>query len=88
MARGMVSSRTISTTSPGVGTLLRGDGVKVYNLSPVVLPQGVISLASLGPKFVPYTQSDPDTTRIDILNFCRTLLLIAQFHDSTFEDEG
>ena len=62
--------------------------VKVYNLSSVSLPEGAISLAALGPKFVPLTYSDPDQTKIDILNFSRLLLLRARFFGSTYEDES
>ena len=62
--------------------------VKVYNLSSTMLPEGAISVASLGPKFVPVTKSDPEQTKIDILNFSRSLLLRARFFGSTYEDES
>ena len=62
--------------------------VKVYNLSSVELTEGAISVAALGPKFVPTTASDAETTKIDILNFSRSLLLKARFHGSTYTDES
>ena len=62
--------------------------VKVYNLSSVVLPEGAISVAALGPKFVPLTPSDTEETKIDILNLSRSLLCTARFHGSNYEDES
>ena len=62
--------------------------VKVYNLSSVALPEGAISVAALGPKFVPVTASDPEQTKIDILNFSRTLLLRAKFYGSDYKDDS
>ena len=63
-------------------------GTKVYNLSSIRLPEEAVSVAELGPKFVPLTQSDTDQTKIDILNFSRTLLLRARFHNSDYQDES
>ena len=63
-------------------------GIKVYNLSSVTLSEEAISVAALGPKFVPLTPSDTEQTKIDILNFSRTLLLKARFHNSDYQDES
>ena len=60
--------------------------VKVFNLSSTSLPAGAISVAQLGSKYVPHAPSDLETTKIDILNFSRLLLLKAQFHNSTYND--
>ena len=63
-------------------------GIKVYNLSSIALPHEAVSVAALGPKFVPLTQSDPEQTKIDILNFSRSLLLRARFFNSEYKDES
>ena len=89
-AEGRISSQ-VGSTLPSGGTpriLTPTGNVKVFNLSSVVLPEGVISLACLGPKFVPYTQCDSETTKIDILNFTRSLLLAAEFHNTDYSDES
>ena len=79
----------MAATVPGHGTVLNSvNRVKVYNLSSVELPEGAISVAALGPKFVPFTKSDPETTKTDILNFSRLLLLKERFHGSTYTDES
>ena len=54
----------------------------------MVLPEGAISVAALGPKFVPLTPSDTEETKIDILNLSRSLLCTARFHGSNYEDES
>ena len=62
--------------------------VKVYNLSSVDLTEGAISVAALGPKFVPFTVSDLEQTKIDILNLSRSIALKAKFHGSTYVDKS
>ena len=76
----------IPCTVPAVVDLNKLQKVKIYNLSSKTLSPGAISVSSLGPKFVPYSPSDSETTKIDILNFSRILLLKARFHNSTFDD--
>ena len=60
--------------------------VKLYNLSSHICTKDEISALSLGPKFVPLTNSDIDQTKVDILSFSRKLLLKAQFFNSVYED--
>ena len=70
------------------GVVNKTNRVKVCNLSSVPLPEGAISVAALGPKFVPLTCSDPKQSKIDILNFSRSLLLRARFFGSSYNDES
>ena len=62
--------------------------MKVYNLSSNPLDQDETALLSLGPKFVPTTTSTDEQTKIDILNFSRSILLKAQFYKSTTPDDS
>ena len=62
--------------------------MKVYNLSSNPLDQDETALLSLGPKFVPTTTSTDEQTKIDILNFSRSILLKAQFYNSTTSDDS
>ena len=69
-------------------TVVVKSGIKVYNLSSIHLPEEAVSVAALGPKFVPMTPCDEQKTKIDILNFSRTLLLRARFFNSNYQDES
>ena len=60
----------------------------MYNLSTNPLDQDEIALLSLGPKFVPTTTTTDEQTKIDILNFSRSLLLKAQFEKNKSSDDS
>ena len=69
-------------------TLPRDEKPKVYNLSSKSLNENEIEVLKLGPKFVPKTSADKLQLKTDILNFTRSLLLTANFHDGDYNDES
>ena len=60
----------------------------VYNFSTVSLTKDEISVLALGPKFVPTTLENTEQIKIDILNFSRSLILKANFHNNTDTDDS
>ena len=61
---------------------------KVYNFSTVRLTKDEVSVLALGPKFVPTTLENTEQIKIDILNFSRSLILKANFHNNTDTDDS
>ena len=58
----------------------------MYNLSSKTLNEDEIELLKLGPKFVPKTSADKLQLKTDVLNFTRSLLLTANFHEQDYQD--